>query len=121
MGGDVSSAVGAQGFGPGGGHVDPNEEYVASMSDAVVFDLTTTDYLTSPEYLAATEENARRHADLAGIEIPTAVADYACQDEVGYRRLYAEVFVELQQELYDARRTELEAWLAGYEKFQATH
>ncbi len=98
-----------------------SDQIWAETSFAVVSDLTTTDYLTSPEYLAAAEENARRHADLAQIEIPTAVADYACRDEVEYQRLYAEVSIELQQEFYDAHRAELEAWLAAYEEFQATH
>lgn len=102
-----------------GGIMAQSDQIWVETFGAATFDLSTEDYLTSPEYLAATEENARRHAELAEVEIPTAVADYACQDEVGYSRHYAEASVELQQAFYDEHRIELEAWLAAYEEFDA--
>lgn len=102
-----------------GGIAAQNDQIWAETFGAATFDLSTEDYLTSPEYLAATEESARRLADLAVVEIPTAIADYACQDEVGYGKLSAEVSVELQERFYDEHRAELEAWLAAFEEFDA--
>ena len=77
---------------------------------AAQYDLSTNDYLTSPEYLAAEQAAAEMRAEVAQRETATAVADLGCQREVDYRRVYAETSADLQQEFYDAHRTDLEAW-----------
>ena len=86
---------------------------------AAQYDLSTDDYLTSPEYLAAEQAAAEMRAALVERETATAVADVQCQADVDYRRIYAETSAALQQEFYDAHRTDLEAWLAAVEEAYA--
>lgn len=86
---------------------------------AADFDMSTDDYLTSPEYLAAEQAAAAMRAELVDRETATAVADVQCQADVDYRRIYAETSAALQQEFYDAHRTDLEAWLAAVEEAYA--
>ena len=85
----------------------------------VQFDLSTDEYLTDPAYLAQQAEVERLEAELAQVEIALAVADTTCQVEVGYGDAYVETWIALQEEFYAAHRTDLDAWLAAFEEFQA--
>ena len=84
---------------------------------AAQYDVSTDDYLTSPEYLAAEQAAAEMRAEVAQREAAVAVADVGCQADTDYRRVYAETSADLQQEFYDAHRTDLEAWLAAAEEY----
>ena len=62
---------------------------------------------------------AARWAEMRQVETQLAVADQRCRADSGYEDLAAQVWLDLQEEFYAAHRTELDAWLAAYEEFQA--
>jgi hypothetical protein len=87
--------------------------------DGVGLDLSTEDYLTSPEYLTAQQTITERRRELAVVEVETAVADATCQEEVGYRVVVGRTGQEIEQAFYDAHLADFESWLAALEEFHA--
>lgn len=99
--------------------VDRAQQIWVEVDQGVELDLSSDDYLTSPEYLAQQEEVAARSAEMAEVEIELAVADYTCRARTGVEDRAAQVWVALQEEFYEANRADLDAWLAAYEEFRA--
>ena len=97
--------------------VEENSRIVDATHGAQAYDLSTNDYLTSPEYLAAEQAAGQMRAEAARREAEVAVADLGCQDEVDFPRVYAETSADVQQQFYDAHRVDLEAWLAAAQEY----
>src|SRR5665648_532382 len=68
---------------------------------------------TEADYAAVQEEVDAQVAAITAEEIETAVADFTCRDDVNYTETQTDIYIEYQQEFYDAHKTELEAWAAS--------
>ncbi|KGM15344.1 hypothetical protein N867_09550 [Actinotalea fermentans ATCC 43279 = JCM 9966 = DSM 3133] len=88
-------------------------------SVGVELDLSTDDYLTDPAYLQQQADIAALQAEMAPVEIELAVADMTCRAEVGYDERLAQLWLDRQEEFYEAHRADLEAWLAAAQEFDA--
>lgn len=112
---------------PGMTDVDQPREEISAAAEAIwqetygslVVDVSTDDYMSSPAYLEAKAETERRLAELAGTEVPLAVADTRCAEETGYWEVHGQATLDTEKAFYAAREGEFEAWRLAYEEFAA--
>lgn len=86
-----------------------------ALIESQVAGMSSQDFLegagTEADYQAAVEAMDERLAEISQEEVELATTDVRCRDESGYSAAYGRISTRLQQEIYDAHRAELDAWL----------
>lgn len=100
---------------PGMATITDAETMISDKVQAVYEDGTPYDDLgpdaTQEDYEAADAAMQELTAAITPEEIEVATADFTCREDIGYQDTYDDVNVALQQEFYDAHKTELDAYV----------
>lgn len=95
--------------------MDDAQNALMEQQNAIYDEVYGQDVVEESEWEKLEAEVEKRTAELREAEIATAVADFDCQDEVGFEKVRVEVTNEYQQTFVDAHRAELEAWVESAE------
>lgn len=111
---DWASCMADAGY-PGLASIYDAETMISDKVQAVYEDGSPYDDLgpdaTQEDYEAADAAMQLLLADITPEEIEVATADFTCREDAGYQDTYDDVNIDLQQEFYDAHKTELEAYV----------
>lgn len=83
--------------------------------------VSTEDDATDPASLQIQEDVTARSAEMFRVETELAAADYRCRAESGFAERASQVWLDVQEEFYEAHRADLDAWLAAYEEYRVVH